>query len=275
MFEAPPVPPGVAYELAAVREKLLFLSHQGDGTAIGAWFVDMWPGEWTEPFRIGLPATDGCPAMDLPANGWVRAGADGSPISLVQGWGKGDGWRALAPAPAEAVTDGMLVWGPRHLVVADALLAYDMVAERWLWLPEPPGGPRTGVSAAWFDGRLYLWGGRTADGTVHGDGFVFTPDLPAGTFRLPGGYRDGYGDCAVQGDPRSAVFRADPRDPDKVWLQQGSQRIDTFWPDGYVVRFRDGRGTVIGPDGTVAAREGQRLRDAAKQDYCASGDVTF
>jgi hypothetical protein len=270
-FTVPPVPPGIAYEMVSVRSAALLLSHQADGSAIGSWF----DGAWGEPFRIALPASDGCAAMDLPAFAWVRAGADGSPVSLVQGWGDVGGWQALAPAPAEAVTDGMLVWAPRHLIVADALLAYDMVTDRWLRLPDLPGGPRTGVSAAWFDGRLYVWGGRSDDGTVHADGFVFRPDLPADTFRLPGGHRDGYGDCGGEGDPRDAVFRADPDDPDKVWLQQGGQRISTFWPDGYVVRFRKGRGTVIGPDGAVAAREGQRLRDAAKQDYCPSGDVTF
>jgi len=268
-FTAPPVPPGIAYETASLRENGLLLSYQADGTAVGSWFRI---GDWTDPFRIDLPASAGCPALDLPSFGWIRASTDATPVGLVDGDG---GWRALAPPPAGAITGGMLVWGPRHLVVADALLAYDMAAERWLRLPEPPDGARTGVSASWFDGKLYLWGGRSSDGTTHADGWMFTPDLPPDTYRLPGGYRDSYRDCGGQGDPRDAVFRADAGNGDRVWLELDGRRIDTFWPDGYVARFRNGRAVVISPDGTVAAREVQRLRDAAKQDYCPSNGVTF
>ncbi len=271
-FTAPPVPPGLAYEVAAVRENGLLLSYQADGTAVGSWFRS---GDWTDPFRIDLPASTGCPALDIPTYGWIRADADGTPVGLLTPDGGGR-WRALATPPERAVTGGMLVWGPSHLVVADALLAYDLVRERWLRLPEPPDGPRTGVSASWFDGKLYLWGGRSADGTTHADGWMFSPDLPPDTYRLPGGYREDYGDCGGDSDPRSAVFRADAGDRSKVWLELGGERIDTFWPDGYVVRFGNGRAVVVGPDGTVAAREGQRLRDAAKQDYCpGGGGVTF
>ena len=266
---APPVPPGIAYEIASARDSAVLLSYQPDGTAIASWFTGMWPGEWSDPERVPLPASPGCPALDIPSFGWVRAGADDAPVGLIASERDGD-WRQMATPPDEALTDGMLVWSPRHLIVADALLAFDTVTERWLRLPPLPDGPRTGISAAWGYGNLYVWGGRTADGALPETGWVFTPDLPPDTYQLPGGYRAGYGDCGGQGDPRNARFRAAAGDSALVWLELEGQRIDAFWPDGYVVRFGR-RPAVIGPDGRIAARIGQRLRDT-DVGYCSNGD---
>jgi len=151
--DAPPVPPGIGYEvLSPTGEYPLLVSYQSDGTAV----TSSWDGpEWTPPVSVPLPATGGvCPAIDQPAFAWIRLATDDDGATHPVGLIARDGWRLTAEPPQEAVTDGMLVWGPRHLVVADALLAYDTVTERWLRLPPLPGGPRTGVSAAWGHGKL-------------------------------------------------------------------------------------------------------------------------
>ena len=258
---APSLPPGIGYAFASAREAALLISHQADGSAVASWFTGMWPGEWSDPVRIPLPADGSCPAIDLPSFGWIGVGADGQPAALItDAWG-GDEWQALPTPPRAAATGGMLVWGPGHLIAADGLVAWDIARQRWVRLPPLPGGPRTGVSAAWFDGRLYVWGGATADGRLSRSGWMFTPDLPADTFRLPGGHRDGYGDCGGVGNPVNAVMHADRTDPRLVWFTLGRSVYSTTWPDGYVVDFSRGRAHVLGPDGKVVAREGDRLRD--------------
>jgi hypothetical protein len=118
----------------------------------------------------------------------------------------------------------MLLWAPGRLIVADALLAYDLGTDRWSRLSDLPDGPRTGVSAAWTGGRLYVWGGRRPDGSVADDGWIFTPRLPAGTFRLPGGSRAGYGDCGGEPVPTLIRLRADRDDASLVWFQGGGDR---------------------------------------------------
>ncbi len=65
-FPVPPVPPGIGYEVASARDALLLLSYQSDGTAVGSWFTGFWLGSWSDPVRVGLPAAQGCPAVDLP-----------------------------------------------------------------------------------------------------------------------------------------------------------------------------------------------------------------
>jgi hypothetical protein len=164
----------------------------------------------------------------------------------------------------------MLIWGPRNLVVADGLVAYDPVDERWLRLPSLPDGNRTGVSAAWVDGRLYVWGGRTASGDVSATGWVFTPSLPRATYRLPGGYRPGYGDCGGVGIDGTPVLRIDRHRKRMVTVTVRGRRYPTSWPDGYVVRFRGGNGAVVAPDGRVVARDRDDI-DSLGLGYCPTG----
>lgn len=270
---SPQVPAGIAYEIASAWFAAVLLSYQPDGTAIASWFSDMWPGEWSDPERVPLPATSGCPALEVSAFAWLRAGVDGTPIGLLVSDLERTGWQSIGAPPEGTPTGGALVMGPRHLVVADALLAYDSVAERWLRLPPLPDGARAGVSAAWAFGQLYLWGGRVTDGTVLDTGWVFTPTLPADSYRLRDGHRTGWAGCADVGyDPKlpRAVLRADRDDPALVWFRFDRKRYEATWPDGYTVRFRDGRAAVIGADGTIVARAGDRLQDV-DLPWCPSG----
>jgi len=271
--DQPPVPLGVGYEVVTpTMDSPLFISYQTDGTAI----VSRWQvlKGWSQPRRVPLPAGAGCPAVDQPWLGWIRTAADGSPIGLIAPAFRVGPWRYTSTPPADAVTDGMVVWGPGHLIVADALLAYSTGSDRWLRLPALPDGPRTGVSAAWANGNLYVWGGRTADGAVTNDGWMFTPDLPANTYRLPGRARAGYGDCGGEGIDTRITLHADRNDPELVWFAGDGRRHPTTWPDGYVVRFGE-QIVVLDPDGRVVAREGERLRDI-KLPYCPSnGSVHF
>jgi hypothetical protein len=270
-FPAPPVPSGIAYEIADARDALLLLSYQADGTAISSWFTGFWLGSWSDPVSIGLPAAPGCPAVDLPTMAWMREG-DGSVVALATSDQGGPGWWALPQPPIGTTTSGELVWSPSDLIVADALLAYDTAARRWLRIPALPDGPRTGVSAGWEDGRLYLWGGRTADGGVSDTGWVFTPKLPRGTYRLPGGYRAGYGDCGGVGLDGPAILRIDRHRKPMVFIEVGRHHFRTTWPAGYTVRFGHGRAAVVGPDGRIVAHDGDDI-DKAELAYCFSGTV--
>ena len=234
----------------------------------------MWPGEWSDPERVPLPATNGCPALEVSAFAWLRSGADGTPVGLFTSDLERTDWQSIGAPPDGTPTGGSLVLGPRHLVVADALLAYDTATETWLSLPPLPDGPRTGVSAAWAYGQLYLWGGRATDGTVLDTGWVFTPTLPADTYRLPDGHRPPWPPaCDLVGyDPKlpRAVLRADRDDPALVWFRLGRDRYEAKWPDGYTVRFGEGPAAVLGPDGSIVARAGDRLRDVA-MGWCPTG----
>lgn len=267
-FPAPPVPPGIAYEVASARDELLLLSYQADGTAVASWFTGYWLGEWSDPVSVGLPVSAGCPAVDLPTMAWLRA--DGGSMVALSTVGAEQGWRTMAPPPADVTPGGMMVWAPRYLVVADALVAYDTVDETWLRLPPLPDGPRTGVSAGWDHGRLYVWGGRTADGRVTDTGWIFTPTLPKGTYRLPGGFRDGYGDCGGVGIDGHPILRMEEHAKPRVWVELGGRRYPAGWPDGFVVRFGDGRAEIIGPDGKVVARDGDDI-DTIGLGYCPTG----
>lgn len=267
--EAPPVPTGVGYEvITPTMDRPLFLSYQADGTAV----VSIWDvlDGWARPRSVPLPATGACPAIDLPWLGWIRADAEGDPVGLIAR-AHGGGWSETTTPPREALTEGVLLWAPGRLIVADALLAYRVSMGRWSQLPALPDGPRTGVSAAWMGGRLYLWGGRSPDGSVADTGWVFTPELPPETFRLPGGRRAGYGDCGGEPVPTSIRLRADLDDPSLVWFRGGGRRYEATWPDGYTVTF--GARTVIrDPDGRVAARVGDRLRDI-DLGYCPTNQA--
>ena len=271
---APPLPSGIAYEVASAGASAVLLSYQADGNAVASWFGDMWPGEWSDPERVPLPATNGCPALEVSAFGWLRSGADGTPVGLFTSDLERTEWQSIGAPPEGTPTGGPLVFGPRHLVVADALLAYDTATETWMSLPPLPDGPRTGGSAAWAYGQLYLWGGRAPDGTVLDSGWVFTPTLPADTYRLPDGHRPPWPPaCDLVGyDPKlpRAVLRADPDDPSLVWFRLGRDRYEAKWPDGYTVRFGDADAAVLGPDGSIVARAGDRLRDVAI-GWCATG----
>jgi hypothetical protein len=55
-----------------------------------------------------------------------------------------------------------------------------------------------------------------------------------------------------------------------VNLRIDGRRYPTLWPDGYVVRFRDGRGVVLGPDDRVVARDGDDI-DSLDIGYCPTG----
>ncbi len=264
---APRVPAGVAYEIAGSAETAVLISYQADGSAVASWFTNPWPGKWSKPVAIPLPATAGCPAVSTTRDAWVRATPDGTVGAWLARVATG-GFRTLTVPPAGTSTGGMLVWSPSRLIVADALIAYDIPSKRWTSMPALPDGPRTGVSAAWSDGKLYLWGGRAVDGQASETGWVFTPAPTAGVYPLAGAPP---GDCGGQGDPSSAVFRAKESDPDKVWMKLDGRRITAIWPEGYTVRFADKGAQVIAPSGKVVAREGQRL-SATKLDGCLSGD---
>lgn len=270
--DPPPVPVGVGYEVVTPdTDAPIYLSYQADGTAVTSVY-DVLDG-WTRARSVPLPSSGACPAIDKPWIGWVRADASGAPVGLLVKAG-GGGWRSTATPPAEALTDGMLLWSPGRLIVADALLAYDLGTDRWLRLPDLPDGPRTGVSAAWTRGRLYVWGGRGADGAVTDTGWVFTPRLEGGTFALPGGGRGGYGDCGGEPVPTSIRLQADKADPELVWFQGRGERYKALWPDGYTVTFR-ARAVVKDPVGRVVAREGDRLRDITL-GYCPyNGIIDF
>lgn len=267
---APQVPAGVAYEIAAAdgQESAVLVSYQADGTATASWFTKPWPGTWSKPVTIPLPGTAGCPATSPEQLAWVRTGSDGNVAAyLARSSGKGE-LRTTTAAPAGTPTGGMIVWSPSRLIVADALLAYDTSSKAWTQLPALPDGPRTGVSAAWSDGSLYLWGGRGSDDQASDTGWVFTPAPSSGVYALVSAPA---GDCGGQGDPSSAVFRAEEGDADKVWMKLDGRRIAAIWPEGYTVRFREGGAVIMAPDGTVVAREGQRL-SATSLDGCLTGD---
>jgi hypothetical protein len=154
---------------------------------------------------------------------------------------------------------GQLVVTPRHVIAPDALAAYDPVEGAWLRLPPVPDGTRAGASIAWASGRLYLWGGTTEDSTVTDTGWVFNPELPPNTYRLPPGYAAGYGDCSAEAVQYPLVLRGDRDDPELAWFENRTEgRQGITWPDGYFARFEPDL-TVIGPDGTVFGREGDRL----------------
>jgi hypothetical protein len=268
-FPPPPLPAGVAYEVASTGDALLLLSYQTDGTAVASWFTGYWLGEWSDPVVVSLPGTAGCPVVDRPTTTWLRERADGGVVGLATSSPGGVGWWALPEPPPGTPIGGMLAWGPRNLVVADGLVAYDPIDERWLRLPPLPDGARTGVSAAWVKGRLYVWGGRLVSGDTSATGWVFTPELPRGTYRLPGGFRPS-GDCGGVGIEGTPIMRIDRHRKRMVTVAVSGRRYPTRWPDGYVVRFRDGRGVVLGPDDRVVARDGDEI-DSLGIGYCPTG----
>ena len=273
---APPVPPGIAYEVASAGEDFLLLSYQSDGTALVSWFTRLWPGEWSEPVAIPLPVAGSCPGIGRPWTGWIRTSLEGTPVGLMVDATGGHAWRSLPEPPAAAAQGGMVIRAPGHLIAADSLLAWAVADARWVALPPLPDGPRTDVAAAWSHGRLHVWGGRTADGGLPGTGWVFTPDPPEGTLWLPGGHPEGYPECAGIGTNGVWRLQADPDDPMLVWFEQGSTRVRTIWPDGTVVRFADGTFSVIDADGDVIARAGKMYRDRMQPgdlEPCWIGDV--
>lgn len=258
-IDAPPHPAGVGYE---ITDDSTLLSYQADGTVIASGW-DVLDG-WSDPVAVRLPATGGtCPALDR-GSAWIRTDGTTTPVGLV----RRDGWRLTAEPPRAALRGGMLVTSPTRLILADALLAYDITAERWLRLPPLPGGARTGVSALWAYGRLHVWGGRTGDGRLPVAGWIFTPALPADTVRLPGGGRR-TGDCGGEGIDQGIRLQADRSDPDLVWFMGREGRYSASWPDGFAVRFGQ-RAVVLDPEGRVVAREGERLRDLAIEPFCTS-----
>jgi hypothetical protein len=269
-IDVPPLPDGIGYEIISARgEGPMLLSYQVDGTALAStWHV---LDGWSEPVRVPLPASGGgCPAIDTSGIAWIRRSTDtdgtSRPVAVVLT----DRWRFLAEPPPDALTHGILVLAPGHLIVPDALLAYDLGADRWLRLPPLPGGPRAGVSAMWAQGSLVVWGGRREDGSLPGLGWTFRPTPAPGTLDLPGDGRDGYGDCGGVGIDDSIRMRASRSDPNLVWFEGPRERIEAIWPDGFRVRFARRGAIVIAGDGRVVARSGDRLREV-RQDHCYGG----
>ena len=235
----PRVPVGVAYEIAAAQDAAVLISYQADGDAIASWFTNPWPGTWSKPVTVSLPAASGCPAIGQSRLGWVRTGTDGDVRAYLTKSSGGGTFRRTGPAPAATAAGGMLVWSPSRLIIADDLLAYDTVGKRWTSLPILPDGPRMAVSAGWSGGKLYLWGGIAETGQPSDSGWVFSPAPTAGVYPLAGVPA---GDCGGEGDPSSARFRASEKDPDKVWMTLDRRRLTAIWPEGYSARFRGRRG---------------------------------
>lgn len=270
-FPSPPLQAGVAYEVAAADETALLVAYLSDGTAQASWFTGAWPGHWSDPVSVPLPLTDGCPALGTTRDAWIRTAADGTTQGWVTTVNEGGRFRAIIPPPAGTSTGGMLVWASGRLIVADDLLGYETDAKRWTILPGLPDGPRTGVSAAWGNGHLYVWGGTAADGTVLDSGWVFTPSAADGAYPLASHPE---GDCGGEGDPSSARIRAEESDPALVWLELRGERLEASWPEGTTVRFTDTGARILDAEGDVIARAGQRLSDTSLTG-CMTGDIIF
>jgi hypothetical protein len=268
-----PLPAGDRIEVVAPSyDQPLILSETSTG-AVGVVHQDGWPKGWGPLLRLPVVAGDGSdPVFDDERVAWFRTavapvpgthetgayGVIGDPLD------PGAPWRMTPTPPAGVVDDPGLLWSPRQLVSPATMTAFDPVAWRWQTLPPLPDGSfRSGASAAWASGRLYLWGGRDAAGVTHDDGWVFTPTLPRNTYRLPETFP---GDCGGVGVDGVWRLRGDPDDPMVAWFQQGSRRVPTFWPDGYVARFGP-RLDIIAPDGTVYASNGDKYFEGAGKHH--------
>lgn len=189
---------------------------------------------------------------------------DGAQLELGLGEDETMSWTILPPAPLTpgpaslsggigttyAVTPGVEPGDPRRFAVLDddrGELAWDDPSSPDIRthgkMPAPP--VPAGIA-------FEIASSRQTAVLLSYHGWIFTPSLPADTFRLSGGFRSG----ALP----KARLRAARGDPPRVWFQLGRQRYESGWPDGYTVRFGKGRTKVIGPDGSVVARGGDSLR---------------
>jgi hypothetical protein len=278
---AVPLPLGDAYQLVCCDgASLLAFSEQAEGFAYASEMGLEYPhdGEWTSlgvvplPFGPGGgPATGFATERSLTA--WVRSASEPYPGTDLSGaYGllmrtdrPARPWRLTAPAPDGAVDDPSLVLTPTHLISAQGMVAYDLMAGRWLQLPRRGSSPRfgspEGATAWWSDGKLWVFGGRTPDGSMESRLWTFTPDLPRNERRLTfrpdlAGYGEG---CVAFGTSGTWRLRGSPDDPLVVWTQSGSKRQDTHWPEGWLARF-DPKLEVIDTRGRVRYRDGDVCR---------------
>jgi hypothetical protein len=287
-----PLPIGDQYDLVVccpedpdageVAHATVFSERAGRPTFAARW--ERVPGigvdPWTQLGSVPLAAGEGGPVQGLVTERWrtawmrssgaVDPGAVGAGIRvlLTDPVRRERPWRLTAPAPDGVPVDPGLVLTPRHIISLEGYVAWDMLRQRWLELP-PRGWQHKraieGASAWWHDGRLWVYGGREEDGTMVGWVRTFVPRLPSRTIRLPTGptqltdvaYQGGVGDhgCRVyRGDGRW-ILHGDPSDPLRIWLQQGSRKLPTSWPEDWWGRF-DPDLEIVATDGRVMAREG-------------------
>jgi hypothetical protein len=173
----------------------------------------------------------------------------------------GQEWRTTTPSPVSFDAGSSLVVSPRHVIEPEQLIAWDPTAVRWLRIRPPDGGPRTGVSAAWLQGGLLLWGGVTSKGVAQGDGWTFSPWLGRRTVALPEqgiGLEDGCSESVFT--PHGERLTGAIDDPRVTWFAGTRDRGARIkWLPGYTARFRP-KLEVVDPSGVVVAREGDRLR---------------
>ena len=285
-----PLPVGERYELSCCgRAGLTVFSIQPDGFAYAASRPLVYPGDgdwtrmeegaWSQLARVPLPPGAGGPvtgkAIERTLTAWIGSSDTTYPSTDVSGpYGlimrtahPDEPWRLTAPAPEAAVGDPSPVLSPTHLISAQGMLAYDLMAERWLRLPSGGTGPE-GATSWWSDGKLWVFGGRAPDGSMRSSLRTFTPRLPRGTRPLT--YRpDLYGyleGCVAVAGKGTWRLRGSLDDPLVVWTQSGSKRQDTHWPEGWVARF-DPKLEIVDTRGRVRARDG----DVCRRDIGTGG----
>ncbi len=280
-----PLPAGAQYEVVSGRDSapLLVFSIDPGRFAYAASKALEYPheGDWTQLGQVPLPAgVGGRPvtgrATERDLTMWARStdaaypGTDLSgPYGVIMRTNRpGRPWQLTAPAPEEAVGDPSLVLSPTHLISAQGMVAYDLMAERWLRLPSRApsassarfGSPE-GATAWWSDRRLWVFGGRAPDGSMESRLWTFTPKLPRNERPLT--YRpdlSGYGEgCLAFATEGTWRLRGSPDDQLVVWTQSGSKRQDTNWPEGWVARF-DPKLKVVDTRGRVRYRDGDVCR---------------
>lgn len=267
VFE-PPLPTGERYEVVnEFGSVATLISYPAEGYASA---VEHEFGTSDAGYRdeVTLPITlDGASGHRVERFAWIGYGTpppgEGpvtygalSPLTRM-----GRAWRTTTPAPVSFAAGASLVVSPRHVIEPEQLVAWDPTTARWLRIRPPDGGPRTGASAGWLQGRLLLWGGTTPNGEVRGDGWAFTPWLGRRTVALPEQstwFPDGCGETVYT--PRGERLTGAIDDPRVTWFARADDRGRRIkWPPGYSARFRP-KLEVVDPSGSVVARAGDRLR---------------
>ncbi|MFN8622461.1 MAG: hypothetical protein U0869_17135 [Chloroflexota bacterium] len=270
-----PLPAGRRYDLTACCtsgiEELLITATSDDAAGAEAVYSRFADRPWTTIASVPLTAAG---AMN-PAQGWTAETSvaawstdlpapvpgstlTGPAIALRTGDHPTDRW-TLIPAPAGVVGDTSLVLSPSRLVSVQGWADLDLVGRTWSRLPPIPSdvpGPLTGATAWWAGGRLWVLGGRFADGTANASVLTFSPRLPRGTIDLPGG-EGRIGEACGSGESGRWVLRGDPLSDPPVWAERDGHRAALGWPDGWTARFRPDL-EIVRSDGTVAARGGDR-----------------
>lgn len=272
-----PLPPGARYEVvASAYDQALILSYPEPGQPVAVRYEER-PRRFRQLGVLPVPAAGPVGiAGRFAVAAWAGTDAGtGLPSVVIADLDRvRRPWTLTDVPPVSVAGDEALVMAPDALISPAGMVAWDLATGRWLRIPQRGSRARTNVAAAWGDGRLFLWGGRDADGRLRDDGWAFRPSLGKGVIALPGGYPGG-GDCGGVGINGVWRLRGDPEDERLVWFQQGRLQVPTRWPDGYGVRFRDGTFVVLGPDGKVVAREGDMVREPSRPgdlDPCWTGD---